>query len=280
MDRPPQMRITKSKPIFFLFSFFFFLFSFSLFSGSGDGAGLGSSPSLGQSPRSGATTTPRDSPRSSKLEKVTQELLQSERAYLKDVELLIQIYLDPLRRPHKAGDEADPVAGLLEPAEINGIFSNVEQVLGVNRVLLEALEKDHSPANVAAAFQKMAEHLKVYAVYCSNQEQSLKLIEETEKRLPVFKKWTVSNQQKFLSRGLDVRDFLIKPTQRICKYPLFLRELIDHSQPESETQQLLIDVNAKIQAIVSHINEQRRIKVGLEGVVEVYQVRGKERKEE
>ena len=133
------------------------------------------------------------------------------------MELLLQIYLDPLRRSQKMGDESDVVVDLVSPQDINGIFSNVEQVLGVNRVLLEALEKDSSVLNVAVAFQKMADHLKVYSVYCSNQEQSLRLVEEVEKRLPVFKKWIAANQQKFLSRGLDLRDFLIKPTQRICK---------------------------------------------------------------
>jgi hypothetical protein len=178
-------------------------------------AGRGLSDSVGSSPRTPRSDSPRDelSKSSNRLDKVASELLQSERAYLKDVELLIQIYLDPLRRSTKVGDESDCVVDLLQPVEINGIFSNVEQIVGVNRVLLEALEKDHSVANIAAAFQKMAEHLKVYAVYCSNQEQSLRLIEETEKRLPVFKKWTVANQSKFISRGLDIRDFLIKPMQ-------------------------------------------------------------------
>ncbi len=151
------------------------------------------------------------------------------------------------------------------------IFSNVEQVLGVNRALLEALEKDRSVGNVAAAFTQMADYLKVYSIYCSNQDTSLKLVEDSEKRVPAFKKWTMANQSKFLSRGLDLRDFLIKPTQRICKYPLFLRELIDNTPPDAETHRELLEVNDKIQAVVLHINEQRRLKVGLEGVREVYQ---------
>jgi hypothetical protein len=147
----------------------------------------------------------------------------------------------------------------------------VEQVLGVNRVLLEALEKDRSVGNVASAFTKMAEYLKVYSVYCSNQDTALKLVEDAEKRVPAFKKWITANQQKFLSRGLDLRDFLIKPTQRICKYPLFLRELIENTAPDADTHRELLEVNTKISAVVLHINEQRRLKVGLEGVLEVYQ---------
>ena len=202
--------------------------------------------------------------------------MQSEKTFLKDVELLIQIYLEPLRRDPKsprgpAGASEEDVSDLLSGQDVNGIFSNIEQVLGVNRALLEALEEDHSIANVAAAFSKMAEYLKVYSIYCSNQDTALRLVEEQEKKLPKFAKWLKVSQKRFLSRGLDLRDFLIKPTQRICKYPLFLRELIGNLPTDSPWQKTLLDVDAKIQAVVSHINEQRRLKQGLDGVAHVYE---------
>ena len=208
-----------------------------------------------------------------KLEKVVAELVQSEKAYLRDVELLIQIYLDPLRGKESAGGggEDEDVSDLLSVQDINSIFSNIEQVLGINKALLQALEKDQSMANIAVAFTTMAEYLKVYSIYCSNQDSSLKVVEEMESKVPRFKRWMKDNQSKFLSRGLDLRDFLIKPTQRICKYPLFLRELIDNSPADSKSQQDLKAVDAKVQAVVSHINEQRRLKQGLDGVVEIFQ---------
>ena len=44
---------------------------------------------------------------------------------------------------------------------LNAIFSNVDQILGINTALLEALTKDQSLSNVAAALREMAGYLKV-----------------------------------------------------------------------------------------------------------------------
>lgn len=54
------------------------------------------------------------------------------------------------------------------------------------------------------------------------------------------------------------------------KDPLFLRELIDNS-PSEESSRELEDVAGRIGAVVTHINEQRRLKQGLEGVVQIFQ---------
>jgi hypothetical protein len=57
-----------------------------------------------------------------KVDHLTNELLQSERSYLKDVELLIQIYLEPMRRtPKSPRGEDDGVSDLLTPVEVNGV---------------------------------------------------------------------------------------------------------------------------------------------------------------
>ncbi len=73
------------------------------------------------SPREPATPAER---MARKLDQLTSELLQSERSYLKDVELLIQIYLEPLRRsaksPRGAVDEED-VSDMLPQSDVNGV---------------------------------------------------------------------------------------------------------------------------------------------------------------
>ncbi len=57
----------------------------------------------------------------------------------------------------------------------------------------------------------------MYSIYCSNQDTSIRAVEEAEKRLPKFRAWVKNNQTKLLSRGLDLQGFLVKPIQRICK---------------------------------------------------------------
>jgi len=59
------------------------------------------------------------------------------------------------------------------------------------------------------------------------------------------------------AKGLSMMSFLIKPIQRICKYPLLFRELIKFTTDE-DTLQLLKNTQVKIEEIVSYVNEGQR----------------------
>lgn len=59
---------------------------------------------------------------------------------------------------------------------------------------------------------------------------------------------------------MNLGAFLIKPVQRICKYPLLLRELLkntDDSHPDKESLQKALKA---IENIVISINESKKIK--------------------
>lgn len=141
-----------------------------------------SSPQLARKPV-GSPSPRGEESQLSRLDKIVQELVQSERNYVTDIEILIKLYLEPLRRSN-SNDEED-VSDLLTAQEVHAVFSNIDQVLGINKALLQALEKDQSLANVTAGLRDMAEYLKAYAIYCSNQDASLRTVEDAVKRIPV-----------------------------------------------------------------------------------------------
>jgi len=57
---------------------------------------------------------------------------------------------------------------------------------------------------------------------------------------------------------LDFNAYMIKPVQRICKYPLLLRELISKTDPGNEDYPKLQEAFTKIEGIVNTINEKKR----------------------
>lgn len=62
------------------------------------------------------------------------------------------------------------------------------------------------------------------------------------------------------ARGLSFESFLIKPVQRICKYPLLIRELQRYNEKAGKTKdndnlKLAAD---KIAAVVTSVNEATR----------------------
>jgi len=59
-------------------------------------------------------------------------------------------------------------------------------------------------------------------------------------------------------RKLPLSSFLIKPVQRITKYPLLFKELVLNTPKEHPDFERLIEVKQKIEHIVVHVNEGQR----------------------
>ncbi|KAJ3128324.1 guanine nucleotide exchange factor 9 [Nowakowskiella sp. JEL0407] len=107
----------------------------------------------------------------------------------------------------------------------------------------------------------MAQHLKVYMVYCGGHAESTEILQGIMKNpagnaqvVEIIKKGKESAE----SRGLDIFSFLLKPVQRICKYPLLIREILKHTPPEHLDYGNLVQASNSITKVVDNVNERRR----------------------
>ncbi|GAM25296.1 hypothetical protein SAMD00019534_084710, partial [Acytostelium subglobosum LB1] len=94
----------------------------------------------------------------------------------------------------------------------------------------------------------MSDSLGNYSVYCNYNQKSL----DSLSRLPQVDNY-ISERPEL--RGLNLHSFLIKPVQRICKYPLLLRELLKATSADHPDHGQLILAVAKIEQIVNLINK-------------------------
>jgi hypothetical protein len=79
--------------------------------------------------------------------KVINEIINTERDYVNDLEMVIRLFLNPMREEK-----------LLNDLTIATIFSNIELILGFNRVLLEDLiahTKEHLGDKIGECFLKL-----------------------------------------------------------------------------------------------------------------------------
>jgi len=153
-------------------------------------------------------------------EKILEELLNTERNYVNDLRLTIGLFLQPTRVDEQ----------LLSEADILVIFMNIEMILAVNTQLLDVLEdlfKDRIDGQIKIShiFAKILDFLKVYAFYCSNYRKAIAHSAERERANPIYAKFLKDMSDHPACNGLYLKDFLIKPVQRLCKYPTLFREL-------------------------------------------------------
>lgn len=63
--------------------------------------------------------------------------------------------------------------------------------------------------------------------------------------------------------------YLIKPIQRICKYPLLLNELLKYTPKSHEEYENLTLALDKVEQVVTYINERKRLEENMKKLKEI-----------
>lgn len=190
------------------------------------------------------------------------EIYQTEKDYIDDLQVLINVFIFPLRAMQTVPEST-----------LYSIFSNVEVLVGCNQEMLRGLGdkmegKEGVDVTIGEVFTKLADYFKMYKVFCANQTTSLTTVEQLKKN-PQFKKNLDVCHTDPRCKGLFLQSFLIKPIQRVCKYPLLLRELISHTPEDHPDYIPLQNAFSKINEVVANINEGQRQAEGLSRIIEL-----------
>ncbi|XP_034621236.1 T-lymphoma invasion and metastasis-inducing protein 2 isoform X3 [Trachemys scripta elegans] len=198
-----------------------------------------------------------------RLRKVIQELMDTEKSYVKDLSCLFELYLEPLQNET-----------FLTQDEMESLFGSLPEMLNFQKVFLETLEdgisssSDFNTLETPSQFRKLlfslggsflyyADHFKLYSGFCANHIKVQKVLEraKTDKAFKAF--LDARNPTKQHSSTLE--SYLIKPVQRVLKYPLLLKELVSLTDNESEEHYHLTEALKAMEKVASHINEMQKI---------------------
>jgi hypothetical protein len=91
-------------------------------------------------------------------DRVIDEVLKTEEDYLRDLEIIVSL------KNMMASDETSK--DCCSPEDLAAIFSNVEQLLFLNRELYKKFCEKNDGASIGNGFISMAAYLKMYSVYC------------------------------------------------------------------------------------------------------------------
>jgi hypothetical protein len=85
----------------------------------------------------------------------------------------------------------------------------------------------------------------MYALYCNGYSDALVAAEEIQQNGDVASVVQSCSMTKE-AKGLSLQAFLIKPVQRICKYPLLLRDIIQSTPEGHEDMECLQSLLTKV----------------------------------
>ncbi|CAL1547658.1 unnamed protein product [Lymnaea stagnalis] len=172
-----------------------------------------------------------------RMRKAIMELVETERAYVKDLKCLTERYLEPLKEET-----------FLTSGEIQQLFGNIQEIVAFQQRFLHSLEEavesvsDFFTTNDVSHFKRVlfslggsflyyANHFKVYSSFCASHSRSQKILNpDANEALREFLRARNPKQQ----HSATLESYLIKPIQRILKYPLLLQQLCNMTHVETD----------------------------------------------
>ncbi|KAG5520073.1 hypothetical protein PMAC_001149 [Pneumocystis sp. 'macacae'] len=222
-----------------------------------------------------------------KKKNIITELIMTEESYRNDLFIIEKVSKIPLEY------------SILSPQDVEIIFSNIYDIwqftdkfskllrtAGKNILetkfepditidIVETLYSKSSNTWIGKAFSEMIPQIeKIYSVYCINHSASSEKLRKLEQDTSI-QKWLLDCKEisKEHTNAWDLASLLIKPVQRILKYPLLLIQILDATSENHPDIILLNHANKEITLVIDRINEIKRYKDTLKqtvGLTEAY----------
>uniref|UniRef100_A0A8C2XHX6 Phosphatidylinositol 3,4,5-trisphosphate-dependent Rac exchanger 2 protein n=1 Tax=Cyclopterus lumpus TaxID=8103 RepID=A0A8C2XHX6_CYCLU len=189
---------------------------------------------------------------------VLNELLKTERDYVGTLEFL-SVFLHRLNQY-----AATKIDKNITEETVKVLFSNIEEILAVHKDFLSMVEEllqpdPHAHHEIGRCFLHFRSRFQIYDEYCGNHEKAQRLLLELNKIRSV--RTCLLNCMLLGGRKnteVPLEGYLVAPIQRICKYPLLLRELLKRTPKRHNDYALVQESLQVMKAVCSSINEAKR----------------------
>ncbi|WFD00222.1 hypothetical protein MYAM1_002970 [Malassezia yamatoensis] len=157
-----------------------------------------------------------------------------------------------------------PRTAPLSVTDITVIFAGLEPcatLASEMSCLLQKAVSEHDLKMVAKVFlRKMSEIEQVYTLYCGRHEAAMTRLHEVAAKSAAAAEFlaecdAISREH---SRAWDLPSLLIKPVQRVLKYPLFLKSIVDCTPAHHLALPVLEQALHQIQHVADRINENKK----------------------
>lgn len=171
-------------------------------------------------------------------------------SYVHSLEAVVEAFYLPLQRQ-----------GLLDPDELNTLFSNLPTLLSLNRKFLsevtDRVKNFSDQSTIGDLLLQYVPFFKLYTAYVSNHQNASLLLSRLRSR--AWNNFCDMASKHPKVKGTGLASFLIMPVQRIPRYLLLAKETLKHTKPEHPDYQLLTKAMEGLDGVATHINEQMKL---------------------
>ncbi|XP_076839345.1 LOW QUALITY PROTEIN: intersectin-1-like [Brachyhypopomus gauderio] len=184
------------------------------------------------------------------------ELIVTEENYVNDLQLVTEIFQKPLLEWE-----------LLTEKEVAMIFVNWKELIMCNIKLLKALRVRKKMSGERMPVKMIGDiltaqlpHMQPYIRFCSCQLNGATLIQQKTDEMPDFKDFVKRLAMDPRCKGMPLSSFLLKPMQRVTRYPLIIKNILENTPESHPDHSHLRQALEKAEELCSQVNEGVREK--------------------
>uniref|UniRef100_A0A5S6K9B3 Intersectin-1 n=1 Tax=Xenopus tropicalis TaxID=8364 RepID=A0A5S6K9B3_XENTR len=196
------------------------------------------------------------SPTERKRQGYIHELIVTEENYVNDLQLVTETFQKPLLESE-----------LLTEKEVAMIFVNWKELIMCNIKLLKALRVRKKMSGEKMPVKMIGDiltaqlpHMQPYIRFCSCQLNGAALIQQKTDEVPEFKEFVKRLAMDPRCKGMPLSSFLLKPMQRVTRYPLIIKNIIENTPENHPDHSHLKQALEKAEELCSQVNEGVREK--------------------
>uniref|UniRef100_A0A8C3KVW4 Intersectin 2 n=1 Tax=Calidris pygmaea TaxID=425635 RepID=A0A8C3KVW4_9CHAR len=184
------------------------------------------------------------------------ELIQTEERYMDDLQLVLEVFQKPMAE-----------SGCLTEGEMGLIFVNWKELIMSNTKLLKALRVRKKTGGEKMPVQMIGDilaaelsHMQAYIRFCSCQLNGASLLQQKTDEDADFKDYLKKLALDPRCKGMPLSSFLLKPMQRITRYPLIIKSILENTpenHPDHSNLKLALE---RAEELCSQVNEGVREK--------------------
>ncbi|XP_075136065.1 pleckstrin homology domain-containing family G member 5 isoform X1 [Leptodactylus fuscus] len=188
------------------------------------------------------------------------ELIYTEATYIKKLKVITDLFLCCLLNLQESG--------LLCEVEPEKLFSNVQEIIQLHRtlwgnVMVPVLEKTRktksllNPIDFQKGFKMFESLFKPYIRYCMEEEGCMEYMRNLHRDNELFRAYVTWAEKHKQCNRLKLSDMLVKPHQRLTKYPLLLKSILKKTDDHQIRESIITMINS-VERFINHVNSRMR----------------------
>uniref|UniRef100_A0AAY4CYA6 Intersectin 2a n=1 Tax=Denticeps clupeoides TaxID=299321 RepID=A0AAY4CYA6_9TELE len=196
------------------------------------------------------------SPQERKRQGYIHELIETEDRMVRVGAVSPQVFHKPMAESSRLTDE-----------EMSMIFVNWRELIMCNTKLLKALRVRKKMVGKRMPVQVIGDilaselsHMQAYIRFCSCQLNGAALLQLRTDQTPDFKDFLKKIATNYRCKGMPLSSFLLKPMQRITRYPLIIKNILENTPEGHVDHGQLQEALERAEELCSQVNEGVREK--------------------